>query len=286
MPYDLVIDTSSRAAPRTQLVEVAPLLEVVDLSIEFRTNAGVVPAARDVSLSVTEGETVGLVGESGSGKTATALAILRLLPRSEQVTGAVKFLGEDLLRVSRRRINQVRGAQIGFVFQDPASTLNPVMTVGEQIAEVLRVHRRLGRRSAERETVALLKMVEIPDAARRSREYPHQFSGGMRQRATIAMALSCQPKLLIADEPTTALDVTIQAQILDLLDRLKDELHMALLLITHDFGVVAGSSDRISVMYAGRVVESGLVAEVFDRPAHPYTECLLGSIPDMGVPSR
>jgi oligopeptide/dipeptide ABC transporter ATP-binding protein len=244
----------------------------------------VVPAVRNVSFTVSHGETVGLVGESGSGKTVTALSILRLLPPSASIaSGEVTFGGEDLVRAKRRRLNQVRGGEIGMIFQDPTATLNPVLTVGHQLTETLRVHRSLSRRAAAKEAVDLLTMVEIPDARRRVGEYPHQFSGGMRQRATIAMALSCRPKLLIADEPTTALDVTVQAQILELLQRLKKELGMAMLLITHDFGVVAGVADHINVMYAGAIVESGPVETVFESPRHPYTEGLLKSIPKIGI---
>ena len=261
-----------------------PLLTVDHLSINFKTTAGTVAAARDVSFVVNAGETVGLVGESGSGKTVTALSILRLLPGTARVnSGTIRFGDEDLLRVGRRRLKQVRGGEIGIVFQDPMTALNPVLTVGHQLAETLRAHRSLAD-EAVKTPVELLEMVEIPDAKRRVTEYPHQFSGGMRQRAMIAMALSCGPKLLIADEPTTAVDVTIQAQILDLLHRLKQEIGMAMLLITHDFGVVAGSADAINVMYAGTVVELGPVAQVFTTPRHPYTEGLLKSIPKLGVP--
>jgi oligopeptide transport system ATP-binding protein len=276
-----VRDERSEHAPG---MRAAPLLEVNGLSITFQTREGPIVAAEQIDLVVHEGETVGLVGESGSGKTASVLGMLGLLPPTAKVEGSVRFSGVDLLSLRRRRLNEIRGAQVGIVFQDPLSTLNPVLSIGRQIGETLRAHQGLGRRAAEREAVSLLEMVEIPDARRRIAEYPHQFSGGMRQRATIAMALACRPKFLIADEPTTALDVTVQAQILDLLDRLRREFGMAMLLITHDLGVVAGSAETISVMYAGRIVETGTVKEVFERPRHPYTDGLLKAIPELGVP--
>lgn len=239
---------------------------------------------RGVSLQVHEGETVGIVGESGSGKSVTALSVLRLLAAPPaHVSGLVRFKGEDLLHANRQRLRQVRGGEIGFIFQDPMSSLNPTLRVGRQIGEAVETHLGLSRRAGAKRAIELLELVGIPDAARRSLGYPHQFSGGMRQRVMIAMALSCRPQLVIADEPTTALDVTIQAQILELLRRLQEEMGMALLLITHDFGVVAGMVDSINVMYAGQVVERGPVSDVFQAPGHPYTEGLLNSMPELGV---
>ena len=260
------------------------LLEVDCLSVDFRSSEGSRPAVRCVSLQVHERQTVGIVGESGSGKSATALAVLRLLPSPPAlITGRAVFKGEDLFTARADRLRHVRGGEIGVVFQDPMSSLNPALTVGFQITEAVRTHMRIGTRASGERAVELLDLVGIPDARRRSNNYPHQFSGGMRQRVMIAMALSCQPSLLIADEPTTALDVTIQAQILELLRRLQHELGMALLLITHDFGVVAGMVDTIHVMYAGQVVETGPVEDVFRHPRHPYTEGLLRSLPTLGV---
>jgi oligopeptide transport system ATP-binding protein len=261
------------------------VLDVRHLSVSFPMASGEkLRAVRDVSFSIRRGESVGLVGESGSGKSVTALAILRLLPVAPRgVGGKVLFGTDDLLQLDGRHLRRIRGGRIGTVFQDPMSSLNPVLTVGRQISEMVRLHRHLDARAAERRTVELLERVEIPDAARRAGQYPHEFSGGMRQRAMIAMALSCDPELLIADEPTTALDVTIQAQILDLLRRLRQEMNMSILLITHDFGVVAGTTDRVNVMYAGRIVEAGLVDDVFERPQHPYTQGLLASLPRLGV---
>ena len=260
------------------------LLEIDRLTVDFGTGRRARPAVRGVSLRVYERQTVGIVGESGSGKSATALAILRLLPSPPAViTGRAIFKGDDLLKATSDRLRHVRGGEIGVVFQDPMSSLNPALTVGFQIAEALRVHTGMSRHASAARAIELLELVGIPDARTRSQNYPHQFSGGMRQRAMIAMALSCRPVLLIADEPTTALDVTIQAQILELLRRLRDEFGMALLLITHDFGVVAGMVDTIHVMYAGQVVETGPVKDVFRHPGHPYTDGLLHSLPQLGV---
>ena len=234
-------------------------------------------AVDGVSFSIVEGETFAVVGESGCGKTATALSILGLLPEGSGhvVGGEVRFNGEDLLRASARRRRELRGESIAIVFQEP--TLDPVMRVGDQIAEVIRAHRPMPRQQARRRAVEALELVRIPDPDKRSRDYPHQFSGGMRQRATIAMAIALEPNLLIADEPTTALDVTIQAQILDLLKDIRGRLGMAVMLITHDLGVVASVADRVMVMYAGRKVEQAPVGEMFRRPAHPYTRGLLAS---------
>ncbi|MDH3427009.1 MAG: ABC transporter ATP-binding protein [Gemmatimonadota bacterium] len=258
------------------------LLEVTNLSTEFDTERGTAHAVRSVSLSLGPGETLGLVGESGCGKSVTALSILGLLPakRARILDGSsVRFRGEELLSAGPGRLRQIRGNEIGMVFQEPMTSLNPVLRVGEQIAETIREHEG-GRTGAIRDRVAeLLDRVGIPDPGSRYNAYPHQLSGGMRQRVMLAIALACGPDLLIADEPTTALDVTIQAQILDLLDVLRRELGMALLLISHDLGVVARVADRVAVMYAGRIVERGRIPELFAAPAHPYTQGLLRAIP-------
>jgi oligopeptide/dipeptide ABC transporter ATP-binding protein len=265
-----------------------PLLEVRDLRAEFRTDEGVVRAVDGVSFRVERGEIVGLVGESGCGKSVTSLAVLGLLPKPEGrvVGGAVRFQGRDLGALPESELRRVRGNRVAMVFQDPMTSLNPYLTVGEQIAEVGEVHRGLSRREAHRRAVALLERVGIPDPAARARSHPHELSGGMRQRAMIAMALLCDPDLLIADEPTTALDVTIQAQILDLLCELRRERSMAIVLITHDLGVIAGTCDRVLVMYAGRIVESAPAGALFRDPSHPYTRALLRSLPRIGGPPR
>jgi oligopeptide/dipeptide ABC transporter ATP-binding protein len=262
------------------------LLEVNDLRTEFRTESGTVRAVDGLSFSVEEGEVFAIVGESGCGKTATALSILGLLPEGagRVVGGTVRFKGEDLLAVRARRLRELRGEGIAMVFQEPS--LDPVMRVGDQIAEVIRAHRTVSRHEARARSVELLDLVRIPRPDARARDYPHQFSGGMRQRATIAMAIALEPDLLIADEPTTALDVTIQAQILDLLREIRARLGMALMLITHDLGVVAGFADRVMVMYAGRMVEEAPVRELFRRPAHPYTWGLLESTTRIDRPRR
>ena len=259
----------------------ADLMEVSDLGTAFSTRAGLLRAVDGVSFRVAAGESIGIVGESGSGKSATALSLMRLVPSpAGRVTaGSVLLDGKDLLAVSEREMRDVRGKLMAMVFQDPMTSLNPVLPVGGQIAEALKVHLGLSRRAARKRTVELLQMVGIADPETRFDDYPHQFSGGMRQRAMIAMAISCEPKLLIADEPTTALDVTIQAQILELLQRLTDELGMAIILISHDLGVVAGIAQRILVMYAGRIVEEGRAIDLFRDPRMPYTWGLLGSIP-------
>ena len=258
-----------------------PLLEVRDLHTEFRTGAGVVPAVDGISYSVERGETVAIVGESGSGKTAGALSILRLIPDPPgRITqGEILFAGRDLLQLSDEEIRQVRGADIGMIFQEPMTSLNPVLTIGRQITETLEQHRGADRAAAQKRAVELLGLVGIADPVRRLKQYPHQLSGGMRQRIMIAMALSCNPNLLIADEPTTALDVTIQAQILDLLNELKSKLKMAVMLITHDMGVIAETAQRVVVMYAAKVAEEASVADLFKEPLHPYTQGLLRSIP-------
>lgn len=275
--------------PVTQLSDVrsapaagdGPLLSVEDLSVVFtRRGRRDVRAVDGVTFSVRAGETVGLVGESGSGKSVTSLALMRLLPsRGVQVGGRVTFGGMDLLSLPGDSMRDLRGRDLAMVFQDPMSSLNPVLTVGRQITEVLRRHRGMQGDQARDEAVTLLSRVGIPDPARRFREYPHQLSGGMRQRALIAIALACKPRLLIADEPTTALDVTIQAQILELLQDLKQRLGMAVLLITHAMGVVAEVAQKVVVMYAGQVVEEAPVVELFARPRHPYTQGLIRSIP-------
>ena len=258
-----------------------PLLHVRDLTTSFKTPSGIVRAVDHVSFTLRRGETLGIVGESGSGKSMTALSILRLVQPPGQIEGGpISFNGRhDLLELSERDMRAIRGAEIGFVFQEPMTALNPVFTIGDQIVEALLVHRKATKSAARLKALELLEAVRIPDPARRVRDYPHQLSGGMRQRVLIAIALACQPLLLIADEPTTALDVTIQAEILDLLQEMKTAFHLGLLLITHDLGVVAGHVDRIAVMYAGRIVEEGPMRQVFHSPAHPYTRGLLASIP-------
>ncbi len=259
-----------------------PLLEVENLRTHFFTDAGVARAVDGVSFHVGEGETVGIVGESGCGKTVTSLSIMGLVPDppGRILPGsAIRFRGRDLATLRPREMRRLRGSEIAMIFQEPMTSLNPVYSVGDQIAEALQIHRKMGRAEARTEGVRLLQEVGIPEPERRFDEYPHQLSGGMRQRVMIAMALSCEPDLLIADEPTTALDVTIQAQILDLLAGIRERRGMAVLLITHDLGVVAEVCDRVLVMYAGQVVESGSVREIFHSPRHPYTRGLLDSLP-------
>jgi peptide/nickel transport system ATP-binding protein len=262
-----------------------PLLEVVDLNVSFRTEAGLVRAVEGLSLSVGLGEVVGIVGESGSGKTVSMMAVMRLIRDPNAIVeGRVLLRGRDLMQLSQREMREVRGGEIAMIFQDPMTALTPVYTVGWQIAEQLRAHGSMSRRAARNRTVELLTEVGIPNASRRVDQYPHEFSGGMRQRVMIAMALSCSPSLLIADEPTTALDVTIQAQILELMKTLQREHGSSILLITHDMGVVSDLAERVVVMYAGGVVEVGAKSEVFRDPQHPYTWGLLGSIPRVGRP--
>jgi peptide/nickel transport system ATP-binding protein/oligopeptide transport system ATP-binding protein len=266
-----------------------PLLSVKELRTWFFTDQGVAKAVDGISFEVREGETVGIVGESGCGKTVTSLSILGLLPQPPariMEGSSIRLRGEELIGSGERRMRSLRGNDVAMIFQEPMSSLNPVYTVGNQISEALRLHRGMGRKEARAEVVRLLEEVGISEPDRRVDEYPHQLSGGMRQRVMIAMALSCEPQLLIADEPTTALDVTIQAQILDLLAELRAKLGMAVLLITHDLGVVAEVCDRVVVMYAGQVVESGSVYEIFDQPAHPYTRGLLASLPSVDNPGR
>ncbi|HYX42614.1 MAG TPA: ABC transporter ATP-binding protein [Pyrinomonadaceae bacterium] len=261
---------------------MAHLLEVKNLQTHFRTRAGLVRAVDGVSFQLERGELLGLVGESGCGKSVTALSLLRLVaPPGKIVGGEILFDSVDLLKLSESKMRAIRGDDVAMIFQDPMTSLNPVYTVGEQIAEALRLHRKLSRKQAKAAAIEAMREVSIPDPARRVDDYPHQLSGGMRQRVMIAMALACDPKLLIADEPTTALDVTIQAQILELLDGLRQTRELAVLLITHDLGVVAEVADRVAVMYTGRIVEESPVAELFARPKHPYTEGLLRSVPKL-----
>ena len=259
----------------------APLLAVRDLAVTFGTRGSrPVHAVDQVSFEIRPGQHVGLVGESGSGKSVTALSIMRLIqPPGRIVGGTVAYKGRQLLALPEREMRAVRGAEIAIIFQEPMTALNPVFTIGDQIRETLAVHRRASGREAHRQAIALLESVRIPDAAARVSDYPHQLSGGMRQRVLIALALACRPSLLIADEPTTALDVTIQAEILDLLREMKAAYGLSMVLITHDLGVIAQTADRVAVMYAGGIVEQAPVRDIFHRPQHPYTRALLSSLP-------
>ena len=259
----------------------APLLDVQGLETQFKTQEGFSHAVNGVSFTLKEGETLGVVGESGCGKSVTMLSILRLvaMPPGRIVAGKALFHGQDLLTMSNEEIRQVRGAQIAMVFQDPMTSLNPVLTIGKQLEEPLALHMGMDKKQARERSVKLLEMVGIPNGKDRLNDYPHQFSGGMRQRVMIAMALSCNPQVLIADEPTTALDVTIQAQIMDLVKRLRDEMGMAIIWITHDLGVVADLAQRVLVMYGGFIIEEALVTDLYANPSHPYTLGLLGSLP-------
>jgi peptide/nickel transport system ATP-binding protein len=265
-----------------------PLLEIKGLKTHFATDDGIVQAVDGVDITINRGETLCVVGESGCGKTVTAMSILKLIamPPGRIVAGQILFDGRDLVQLSTKQLDHVRAREIGFIFQEPMTSLNPVLTVGEQIAETLRCHEGLSKKDALERTVEMLKVVQIPNAAQRVNHYPHQFSGGMRQRVMIAMALACKPKLVIADEPTTALDVTIQAQILDLLQDMKERFGMAVMLITHAMGVVAETAQRVVVMYAGKVVEEAGVNELFQNPRHPYTQGLIRSIPRMDLESE
>jgi ABC-type dipeptide/oligopeptide/nickel transport system ATPase component len=258
-----------------------PLLEVRSLTARFARDGRAAPVVKEISFDIAPGEAVGFVGESGCGKSVTARAIMRLAPEGSTVSwgGEIRFRGEDLLGLPERRMQDIRGRRIAMVFQDPMASLNPVMSVGAQIDDMLRRHMGLSGAAARRRTVELLGLVGIRDPAARADDFPHQFSGGMRQRVLIAIAVSCEPDLLIADEPTTALDVTVQAQILRLIMRLRRELGMALLLITHDFGVIAGMVERVNVMHDGVIVESGAIDPLFAAPAHPYTRALLAAVP-------
>jgi peptide/nickel transport system ATP-binding protein len=271
--------------PKAPAVKVETILDLTDLRTWFFTRDGVVRAVDGVSFHVFPGETLAIVGESGCGKSVTALSILRLIPSppGRIVSGAIRFAGRDLLGLSEAEMRQVRGNDISMIFQEPMTSLNPVLTIGRQIAETLTLHQGLDYKAALNKAVDMLRLVHIPEARRRIGEYPHQLSGGMRQRVMIAMALACNPKLLIADEPTTALDVTIQAQILDLMRELKQKIDAAIVLITHDLGVVAEMAQRVVVMYAGRKAEEAPVGRLFRRPLHPYTKGLLASVPRLGA---
>ncbi len=263
------------------------VLEVNKLRTSFDTLAGSVRSVDGVSFSLEAGQTLGIVGESGCGKSVTALSIMRLVPSPPgRHTGEVLYRGANLLALPEKEMRQIRGNRISMIFQEPMTSLNPVLTIGRQIAETVQVHQNVGRAEALERAVEMLRVVQIPEPARRAGEYPHQLSGGMRQRVMIALALACKPEVLIADEPTTALDVTIQAQILDLIKRLQREFGMSVIMITHDLGVVAESCDRVAVMYAGRKVEEADVVDLFDRPLHPYTRALMGSMPSMNTHSK
>ncbi len=260
------------------------ILEVKNLTTSFHTERGVVNAVDKISFSVSKGKTLGIVGESGCGKSVTSLSIMRLIPNPPgQITGGeIFYKGKDLLKISESEMRALRGNEISMIFQEPMTSLNPVFTIGSQIVEAIRLHQKLNRSDAKDKAIQMLKLVGIPAPERRIDEYPHQLSGGMRQRVMIAMALSCNPSLLICDEPTTALDVTIQAQILELMRKIREELGMSMILITHDLGVVAETADDVAVMYAGKIVEYGPVADIFNHPRHPYTKGLLESIPKLG----
>ena len=264
------------------------LLSVKDLAVTFKTEDGIVRAVNGLSFSLNAGETLGIVGESGSGKSVTALSIMRLIamPPGRIDRGSIEFNGQDLLRLGEPQMRQIRGNKISMIFQDPMTSLNPVLTVGDQVAETIMLHQHRNHRDAMNQALEMLRIVRIPEAERRINNYPHQFSGGMRQRVMIAMALACDPQLLIADEPTTALDVTIQAQILDLMRDLQKRLNSAIIMITHDLGVVAEICERVLVMYAGNMVEYGTVDQIFRVPKHPYTLGLLQSLPRLDEAGR
>jgi peptide/nickel transport system ATP-binding protein len=272
-------------APAPAPSTAEPLLEIEDLRTYFFTRDGIVRAVDGVSLGVKRGETLGVVGESGCGKSVTSLSILRLIPEppGRIVSGSIRFAGTDLLKLSETEMRDIRGNEISMIFQEPMTSLNPVLTVSSQISETLMLHQGLDAKAAAARAVEMLRLVKISEPERRAQQYPHEMSGGMRQSVMIAMALACNPKLLIADEPTTALDVTIQAQILDLMRELKQKMDSAIILITHDLGVVAEMAERVVVMYAGRKVEEAPVKELFRRPRHPYTVGLLNSVPHLGA---
>jgi oligopeptide/dipeptide ABC transporter ATP-binding protein len=258
------------------------VLEIEDLTVSFPTDDGYVQAVRGVSLDVHEGEVLAVVGESGSGKSVTFLASMGLLPKSAVIGGSVKVRGQELIGVSKKLVRAVRGQKIAMIFQDPLSALNPVHKVGNQVSEMVLAHQEMSRDAAQTKAIELLDLVGIPQPRTRARQYPHEFSGGMRQRVMIAMAIANDPEVLIADEPTTALDVTVQAQILDVIQRIREELRTAVVFITHDLGVVARVADRVLVMYAGRSAERGEVHDIFQHPSHPYTQGLLASLPSLG----
>ncbi|MEG2833758.1 MAG: ABC transporter ATP-binding protein [Ruthenibacterium sp.] len=261
------------------------ILTIKDLYVSFDTYAGEVQAVRGVSYEVGDGEVLAVVGESGCGKSVTAQTIMKLnpMPPARIKAGSIMLDGVDIINASEKEMQHIRGKDVSMIFQDPMTCLNPTMQVGRQIVEALKLHKKMSGAEAKAEAIRMLKLVQVPNAEVRAKQYPHEFSGGMRQRAMIAMALSCNPKLLIADEPTTALDVTIQAQIMDLMEDIKKELHTAIILITHDLGVVASLADRVAVMYAGKIVESGTVNDIFYNPKHPYTRALLKSLPQLNT---
>ena len=267
---------------------MADVLKIENLHVSFDTYAGEVHAVRGVSLHVGEGEVLAIVGESGCGKSVTAQTIMKLnpMPPARIKEGSIDLCGEDIVAANEKKMQDIRGRLVSMIFQDPMTCLNPTMKVGKQLTEAICQHRKLSKDEAKKEAVRLLEMVQIPNAAERAEQYPHEFSGGMRQRAMIAMALSCNPKVLIADEPTTALDVTIQAQIMDLLAEIKHDTNTAIILITHDLGVVAGMADRVAVMYAGKIVETGTVEDIFYRNSHPYTQALLKSLPTVDADKK
>lgn len=260
------------------------LLQVKDLQVKFKTEDGMVTAVNNLNFSLNEGETLGIVGESGSGKSQTAFAMMGLLAKNGQTGGSVLFRGQEILGLPEKSLNKIRAEQIAMIFQDPMTSLNPYLRVGDQLAEVLMLHKGMSKTEAWAESLKMLDAVKIPEAAKRIKMYPHEFSGGMRQRVMIAMALLCRPKLLIADEPTTALDVTVQAQIMALLNDLKRDFNTTIIMITHDLGVVAGICDRVLVMYAGRTMAYGPTDEIFYHPTHPYTIGLLGAVPRLDAP--
>ena len=261
------------------------ILDIQDLRVSFDTYAGEVQAVRGVSFHVDQGEVLAIVGESGCGKSVTAQTIMKLnpMPPARIVSGSIRLGEHDIVAAGEKEMQAIRGKEVSMIFQDPMTCMNPTTQVGKQIVEAIKLHQKLSPKEAKAEAIRCLKQVRIPNPEERAKQYPHQFSGGMRQRAMIAMELSCNPKLLIADEPTTALDVTIQAQIMELLADIKNEIHTAIILITHDLGVVAGSADRVAVMYAGKIVETGSTRDIFYHSAHPYTQALIGSLPSVDV---
>ncbi|TKI08150.1 ABC transporter ATP-binding protein [Martelella alba] len=273
------IDNVPPAAGRSAVTTEPALLDVRNLRVTFATADGDVTAVNDLNFTLRAGETLGIVGESGSGKSQTAFALMGLLAANGKIAGEATFNGRQILNLPEKQLNKLRAEQISMIFQDPMTSLNPYMRVGEQLMEVLILHKKISRRAAFDEAVRMLDAVKMPEARKRMRMYPHEFSGGMRQRVMIAMALLCRPKLLIADEPTTALDVTVQAQIMTLLNELKREFNTAIIMITHDLGVVAGICDRVLVMYAGRTMEYGRATDIFYRPSHPYSIGLLSAVP-------